>query len=310
MIPFLAFVILFVGAAAPGIMYWSNRHKRRVWLVVLMPLTAALCTLLLFAYGLLKDGLGAVSRTRSLAFVDEQGNGMVWSRQSYFAATVSNDGLTIGEETQFAPLTVNSFSDLPPCEQFYVDGLQIYRGILPPRLQSQFSLTHPLRKLSVLKRGSEADPILNGPAILNSSNFTWNMAVFVGLNGDFFIASNVGLGQKATCELSSRDEVIIALKKEYKSQSLIPPIDSPSADQTSLAQAFSGMFSFRSGRNNSRGQITEEETWTNHLGMSADNQTVLLPGTYVIFATDAPYLDRCLPGVKDQEGLHTIVGRW
>ena len=309
-IPFLAFVILFVGAAAPGIMYWSNRHKRRVWLVLLMPLTAALCTLLLFTYGLLKDGLGAVSRTRSLAFVDERGNGMVWSRQSYFAATVSNDGLTIGQETQFAPMTVNSFADLPACEQFCVDGTQQYRGILPPRLQSQFSVTHPLRKLSVMKRSTEADSILNGPAILNISNFTWNKAVFVGLNGDFFIASDVGPGQKATCELSSREEVIIALKKEYKSQALNPPIDSPSADQTSLAQTFSGMFSFRTGRNNSIGQITEETTWTNHLGMSADNQTVLLPGTYVIFASDAPYVERCLPGVKDQEGLHTIVGRW
>ena len=70
------------------------------------------------------------------------------------------------------------------------------------------------------------------------------------------------------------------------------------------------MFTFRSGRNNSIGQITEETTWTNHLGMSADSHTVLLPGTYVIFAAEAPYLERCLPGVKDQDGLHTIVGRW
>ncbi len=309
-IPFLAFVVLFVGVAAPGIMYWSNRHKRRVWLVVLMPLTAVGCTILLFTYGLLKDGLGAVSRTRSLAFVDEQGNGMVWSRQSYFAATVSNDGLTLGEETQLVPMAVSSFSDLPACEQHFVGGLQQYRGLLLPRLQSQFSITHPLRKLAVVKRGAETDAILNGPTIINASNFVWSKAVFVGLNNDFFIASDVGPGQKATCELTSSTEATQALKEQYKSQALIPPADSPSADQTSLAQAFTGIFTFRRGRNNSVGQITEETIWTNHLGLSANNSTLLLPGTYVLFAAEAPYLERCLPGVKDQDGLHTIVGRW
>lgn len=58
------------------------------------------------------------------------------------------------------------------------------------------------------------------------------------------------------------------------------------------------------------GQITEETTWTGHLGMASNDQTVLLPGTYVLFASDATYLERCLPSVKDQNGLHAIVGRW
>ncbi len=309
-IPFLAFVVLFVGAAAPGIMYWSNRHKRRVWLVVLMPLTAVVCTLLLFTYGLLKDGLGAVSRTRSLAFVDEHGDGIVWSRQSYFAATVANDGLTIGEETQLAPMTVSSFADLPACEQYGVEGMQQYRGILLPRMQSQFSITHPLRELAVVKRGVENDSILNGPAIVNHSNFTWSKAVFVGPNKEMFVASDVGPGQRAICELSTSEEATKELKAQYKTQALIPPADSPSADQTSLAQAFTGIFTFKRARNNTVGQINEETTWTSHLGMSADNATILLPGTYVIFASEAPYLERCLKGVKDQDGLHTIVGRW
>ncbi len=309
-IPFLAFVVLFVGAAAPGIMYWSNRHKRRVWLVVLMPLTAVVCTLLLFTYGLLKDGLGAVSRTRSLAFVDERGDGIVWSRQSYFAATVANDGLMIGEETQFAPMTVSSFADLPACEQHGVEAMQQYRGILLPRMQSQFSMTHPLRELAVVKRGVENDTVLNGPVIVNQSNFTWSKAVFVGPNKEMFIASDVRPGQRAICELSTSEEAISALRTQYKSQALIPPADSPSADQTSLAQAFTGIFTFKRARNNTVGQINEETTWTNHLGMSADNATILLPGTYAIFAAEAPYLERCLKGVRDQDGLHTIVGRW
>lgn len=309
-IPFLIFVVLFVGVAAPGIMVWSHQHKRRVWLVVLMPLTAAICTFFLFSYGLLKDGLGAVSRTRSLSFVDENGDGMVWSRQSYFAATVSNQGITIGRETQFVPMTVNSYAALPDCEQFEVDGMQLYRGILPPRSQTQFSITHPLKKLPVLKRASENDPILNGPAIFNNSNFKWNRVVLVGPKDACFIASNVDPGDRANCEAISKEDAALALQKEYKTQPLVPPADSPSADQTSLGQYFLDGFSFRQARTNNTQQISEELTWTNLIGKKGSDSTVLLSGTYVIFASDAPYLERCLPGVKDQDGLHAIMGRW
>ncbi len=309
-IPFLVFVVLFVGGAAPGLMVWSNRHKRRVWLVVLMPLTAGICTIVLFGYGLLKDGLGAVSRVRSLAFVDEEGDGLVWSRQSFFAATVSNQGLMIGPETQFTPVTVNAFSELPNSEQVEVDGKQQYRGMLPPRLQTQFCLTHPLRKLSILKRGPEHDSILSGPVIVNSSNFTWNKAVFAGMKDEFFIATEVKPGQKAVWLASTRADAVLEMQKKYKSQPLAPPPDSPSADQTSLGQYFVDTFSYRRSRTNMVGQITEEAIWTSHLGMASNDQTVLLPGTFVLFVSDATYLERCLPGVKDQNGLHAIVGRW
>ncbi len=309
-IPFLIFVVLFVGVAAPGIMYWSHQHKRRVWLVVLMPMTAAICTFFLFSYGLLKDGFGAVSRTRSLSFVDEKGDGMVWSRQSYFAATVSNQGFRIGNETQIVPVTMNSYSDLPDCEQLDVDGMQLYRGILPPRSQTQFSIAHPLRKLAILKRGSDHDPILNGLAIFNNSNFAWKKAVFVGPNAEYFIASNVGPGQKAECLVSSREDAALAMQEEYDSQPLVPPADSPSADQTSLGQYFLDSFSYKQARNNNRQQITEELVWKNLVGKKGSGQAILSPGTYVIFTREAPYLERCLQGVRDQDGLHAIVGRW
>ncbi len=309
-IPFLVFVVLFVGGAAPGLMVWANRHKRRVWLVVLMPLAAAICTIFLFGYGLLKDGLGAVSRTRSLAFVDKNGDGLVWSRQTYFAATVPKQGIVVGGETHFSPMTVNSFAELPSSEQYEEGGMQQYRGLLPPRLQTQFALTHPLRKLPILKTGPEQDPILAGPAIVNASNFTWDKAVFVGSNDRYYVASSVGPGQKAECIASTRSDAVLELQKKYRSQALVPPPDSPSSDQTSLGQAFTDIFSYNRSRANTIGQIHEEKKWTDHLGMATSDQTVLLPGTYVLFVSDAPYLERCLSGVKDQDGLHAIVGRW
>ena len=107
-----------------------------------------------------------------------------------------------------------------------------------------------------------------------------------------------------------RSDAILQLQKKYRSQALVPPPDSPSADQTSLGQAFTDIFSYNRSRANSIGQLLEETTWISHLGMATSDQTVLLPRTYVLFVSTAPYLERCLSGVKDQEGLHTIVGRW
>ncbi|MCY2985875.1 MAG: hypothetical protein NTY15_19790 [Planctomycetota bacterium] len=310
-IAFLTFVVLFVGVAVPGIMVWSNRHKRRVWLVVLIPITATICTFFLFSYGLLKDGLGAVSRIRSLAFVDQNGDGLVWSRQTYFAATVSNDGISIAPETQFNPIMTSSFISLPTSEQVESNGQQKYLGFLPPRLQTQFSIAHPVKKLPILKRGPEQDTFFSGQVIRNASVFKWDKAVFVGENDTYYMALDVEPGDKAELAVTSRADAISELQRSYKSQPLVPPTDSPSVDQTSLGQVFTSYFGYRYNQgSNVVGQITEEGVWQNQLGKATSDRTVLLPGTYVIFAHDAPYVERCLPNVRDQEGLHTIVGRW
>lgn len=310
-IAFLTFVVLFVGGAVPGIMVWSNRHKRRVWLVVLIPITATICTFFLFSYGLLKDGLGAVSRIRSLAFVDQNGDGLVWSRQTYFAATVSNDGISLDQETHFSPIMTSSFTSLPTSEHVESDGRQKYRGFLPPRLQTQFSIAHPVRKLPILKRGPELDTLFSGQAIRNASAFKWDKAIFVGENDLYYLALDVKPGERAELAVTSRADAISELHKSYKSQPLVPPADSPSVDQTSLGQVFTNYFGFRyNPGSNIISQITEESVWQSQLGKATSDKTVLLPGTYVIFAHDAPYVERCLPNVRDQEGLHTIVGRW
>ncbi len=306
-IPFLAFVVLFVGIGVPGIMYWSNRHKRRIWLVILMPLIATLCTLLLFSYGFLKDGFGAVLRTRSLSFIDDQGNGMVWSRQSYFAATVSKLGMDVGEETYLAPMPVNPYVSMTKSQQLDVEAGQKYVGVLPPRLQTQFSISHPLRNLKVIKRTVEVDPVLQAPSIQNDSDFTWSQAVFVDPHNEFFVASNTEQGQRAVFAVSTRADAELLLQKEYKTQELAPPADSPSADQTTLASTFNFMGYNKTG--NATGQIIEEKVWESQIGKSR-NQSSLTPGTFVIFTKDAPYLEKCLPNAKEQDGVHMIVGRW
>ena len=318
-IPFLAFVVLFVGFVVPGLMIWCNRHKRRVWLVVAMPLTAAVFTLLLFCYGILKDGLGAISRTRSLAFVDINGDGIVWSRQNYFAARVPEQGIMLSTDTQLAPMLVHSNNDLRGCQQFDVDGKQQYKGLIPPRLQTQFSVTHPLRKISVMARDSKQDPALNENSIVNASHCKWTIAMFINREGKAFIAKDVSDGQTAVLTETPIEDSIALMRKAYQATPLSAPLDAPSADQISLTQTISNFFSFnRNYRPNNMGIIFEEDLWARSVGASSSKVSLnnalkgieMLPGTFVLFTEQAPYLERCMPNIQDEDGLHTIVGRW
>ncbi|MEQ1825688.1 MAG: hypothetical protein ABL921_07060 [Pirellula sp.] len=327
-IPFLAFVVLFVGIVVPGLMFWCNQHKRRVWLVVSMPVTAAFFTMLLFGYGIFKDGLGAVSRTRSLTLLDSDGDGMVWSRQSLFAARVPSQGIVLQRDTQVAPLTINSSRDLPDSQQQDRDGFQTYVGLLPPRMQAQYSITHPVRKLQLFRRSEEMDPILHAKKIVNESDFTWTTALFLDSAGHAFVAKDVPHGQVANFTEESNLDAIATILKNYHSRPLLAPADAPSADQISLNQFFGNIFSFNRNRNNMTGQIAEENVWAANLGLktssySDSDNTIIsssdirlgtplatLANTYIIFGEHAPYLQRCIPNVEEDSSLHTVIGHW
>jgi hypothetical protein len=319
-IPFLIFVVLFVGIVVPGLMFWCNKHKRRVWLVVSMPLTALFFTLMLFGYGIFKDGLGAISRTRSLAFVDNSGDGIVWSRQSYFAARVPAQGIVLEPDTQIVPLVVNSdgFQD---CQLMYSDGKQQYVGLLPPRLQSQFSIAHPIKKLKLFRREQAIDPVLHASGIVNDSGFPWSTGIFVDAGGKAFLTSNVQIGQTAVFSESNLEDALSVLRKAFQSNPLQAPTDAPSADQISLNEFFGGLFSYNRYRPNSVDLIFEESIWESALGLNQAKMTAVnipyglqaawpFPNTFVIFAEQAPYLEKCLVNVKEQDGLHTIIGSW
>jgi hypothetical protein len=324
-IPFLVFVVLFIGGVVPGLMIWCNRHKRRVWLVVAMPVMATFFTCLLFGYGLFKDGLGAVSRVRSLTLLDSKGDGIVWSRQTYFAARVPSQGMVLRPDTQLAPMMVNSNRELPESYQLNRELSQQYQGLLPPRTQSQFSITHPLRAFHPFKIVSVAKP--NGLTVKNDSQFAWTTAMFFDADENAFLATHVAPGESTVLSPILKSEAIAELRKAYQSRPLIAPDDAPSADQISLNQFFGDLFSFNRTRNNSTGLIMEEDCWMSRIGFpssmlqsvglgsgfsssTALNAPVTFANTFILFGENAPHLERCMPDVREDSGLHTVIGYW
>jgi hypothetical protein len=311
---FLAFVLFFVGMVAPGLMIWSNRKGRRIWLLLLMPLLAMVGTGGLFAFGIIKDGFTSESRVRSLAVVGEDGKGIVWSRQAYFSAYVPSNGISFTEDAMVTPLTPESIQNSRDFTQSFSDGRMNLTGLLSPRIQEQFCVMHPIDSIAPVGRGESHDPVLQDRSIVNRGESTWQLALFVDKAGALYLAENVPKGATATLTQVDEKEASSRLLKSYSQVPLQVPKDAPSIDQVSLGESFFGRNRWQTKMH--LGGMHEEKLWMQLLGSDVNDSeigkiaTKYAPGSFILFVDKAPYLQRCLDFASESNSLHTIVGRW
>jgi hypothetical protein len=103
-------VSLFVIVIGPLNYLVLSRKKKLPLLIVTAPVGAAAVTLLLFAYGLLWDGLGVRVRARSLTILDqEQGEVSHVARLSYFAGLAPTEGLQLPIDVAQYPMYYSRF---------------------------------------------------------------------------------------------------------------------------------------------------------------------------------------------------------
>jgi hypothetical protein len=312
-IPFLFFVVLFVGGVVPGIIFWCNRHQRRIWLIVAMPVAALIATLLLFAYGLVKDGTQSIYKIRSLTFLDKEGDGFAWSRQTYFVPSVPSRGLEVGAKTQLTRLTFSTSAEWRDGVHLPLPDRQLFQGWLPPRQQSQYSFAHPVLNVQPIQRDNDVDAVLQQASIVNALNVPWHVGVFFAENGKAFAAQDVAPHSKAIFTESSTDDAMAILRKQYLSAPLIAPADAPSADQLSLNEYFFEYFTYRTTHYNMTGTISEELDWQNELGTTFAGESFAkpsLPNTFILFLEKADHVERFPVTATEKPGLHTIIGHW
>ena len=125
---------------------------------------------------------------------------MAWSRQTYFAAIVPRDGIVLKHDTQLVAMPMKSLSELGACDHQQIDGGQQYLGLLQPRQQSQFSITNPIRKLSVLRRDSETDEKIKAKGIINAMDTDWKLAFFIDESRQAWVAKDTAPNGRANFE--------------------------------------------------------------------------------------------------------------
>lgn len=307
---FLLFVVVFVGVVAPGLILWTNRTGRRVWLILWMPCLAFSATSILFAFGFVKDGFTSVCRIRSVTMLDRDGNGMVWSRQTYFSAYLPRDGIRLSEQAMVARLWPDN--DRKSNQQWTrkEDGKIVFSGLLPARLQSQYVITHPVNMLQIAARKKPTENTAP-PTVVNQGQAKWQLGIFVDNNGDYYIAENVEPNQEASLHSIEQGDAIKKLQSAYNANPLAAPVDAPLEGQRTLGDSLWG----RRYYNTISPQEAkfEENAWLSMMG----DPTMRLPssmqppsGSFFLFVEEAPHLEKCLPKATETSSLHAITGYW
>jgi hypothetical protein len=300
---FFGIVVLLVGIGAPAILIWSQRIQRRIWTVLAIPVLSLVSVLSLFVYGTIKDGWTSLVRIRSLTILDAEGNGAVWSRQTYFAGSLPGGKIKLSSDAELIPLRSRESSDLT---QYQDDTGQEYSGVLSLRRQNQVCITHPVQNTKLLRMGSLASGVEGLPESQNDSELTLRAVVCCDPSGRVYQSMNVPPKGKIAWQESTPEDAAKRLKQLYDEQALVVPADAPD-DRTYSIFDF---FRVRSIPWNPAGAVysefTEEEEWQSRLTTWGDKA----PRKFMAVVDRAPQLEKCLPEARETGSLHMVIGTW
>jgi hypothetical protein len=207
---FCAMVTLFGGLLGPGLLYYTGRVRRRSLMILLVPCISFLATLSIIAYGVLYEGFDTHTRTVSVQFVDEQGRGFIWARQSYFSGLPPREGLIFPQDAYVRSVpepksTSPNYSNPDPrraSRYILLDGEQQQWGRwLQARQQQQLMVGRPLEqamlpvKLERINAGSLR--------IINLSETKLPVVIARGTEDDYFVAA-VEAGKSVEVEALDR----------------------------------------------------------------------------------------------------------
>ncbi len=297
---FFAFVVLVVGIVCPAILIWSQRVKRRVWIVLSIPTLAILSTVLLFAYGAYKDGWETKARIRSWTMIDGDGDGACWSRQTYFAGNVPNNRVSIGLKSEMIPLRTRSGLQQV---QLQDDEVQVYEGLVPLRQQCQFSITHPVHDLKLFARSQAIDSVLGERGLINNLEERMLGAVYCNRQGSLFFADEVEPGQPLQWVATNPAEATQTLMKLHAQEPLESPPDAPDPNARNIFDIF--RFGFWTQPVAVAEHFPEEILWRESLKEWGQGNE----GRFVVFVDGASHVERLLPKSRERRGLHAIAGQ-
>lgn len=207
--PVLAFCImvtLFGAILGPGLLYFTGRLKRRSLMILLVPSISILATLSILVYGVLYEGFGTYSRTTSVQFIDPDGNGFAWSRQSYFSGLPPRDGLKFQPDTFVRPVrepndyNYGNYDPHSPDTVIELGDEQRWRGWLQARQQQQILVGHQLTDASLPVRieALENDAI----RITNTSSDLLPVVIVRGTGNNYYSAGPINAGDSVDAEPS------------------------------------------------------------------------------------------------------------
>ena len=294
---FQILITLFVLLIGPANFYVLRKYGQIKLLLVTVPVSAVLVTVMLLGYAVVADGLGVRARVRSFTVLDQTtGETVTWSRQSYYAGLSPSDALTFRDDTVIYPLE---------SEQQYRrrngrsrnwhwdEAGQHLSGWLPARTPTQIiavTVRDTKRGLAVTDSGGK-------PQVVNNLGAEIEHLILVDAAGQHHYASNLKLGGGA---------VELAPISQVDARRQLREIYDENSPQYLVGLASMGPSIAQSGGN--RAGYTTQSNGLLERGFSDPN--ALGPRKYLAIMRSSPEVTLGLESAREESSFHVISGRW
>jgi hypothetical protein len=283
--------------------YWLlKRHGRLPLLLVTVPLIAVGVTLLLFAYGLIADGLGVQVRARSYTWLDQPaGESVSWTRACYYAGMAPADGMEFSRDTAIYPLTPSWARNAHLArrsagqqrELLWDKTQHLTSGWLPSRMPSQYVLVAAGRTA----RRIELHPTADGWRVVNQLGTHVQTLVVVDRAGQAYWSEDLAPQKESPLQpvkLSSATQ---------KLRGLFSPNDLqfPPGSMENFTSYFGPLLSTNLMESHLQGIVTPGS-------VTSMTRQGLTPGTYVAITSTGPPVG--LAGATEVASFHVIQGSW
>jgi hypothetical protein len=327
---FQILISLFVILIGPVNYLLLKRWRRLGLLLITVPASAILVTLVLFGYAFIHDGLGVRVRARSFTQLDlRRGEAVCWTRLSFYAGLSPSRGLTFPGDVAVYP-----YAQEPPpyrrgegrakelrwqeSEPPSKDGLpeqHFSSDWLPSRTPTQF-ITVRARKTRARLSITQSAPG-TAPAIENRLG-TQILGIAVSdAAGNHFAATNrIAPDARETLAPMAAADALKPIQKTLADNDLQVPV----AAQATLVQQSSGYYSppyysrmtvtqvgsassqFFTGPPSQRESVLERSLhdWSQSLG----------PRSYVAIVEKSPEVILGIDSAHEEAGLHVVAGEW
>ncbi len=296
---FQVLISFFVIAIGP-VNYWLLRRWKRLPLFLLtVPLSAILVTLLLFAYGLLADGIGLRARARSFTLLDQQtGEAVCWARTSYYAGMAPAGGMRFSVDTAVYPILPAWAQSRQLSRRYKAQRRellwteteqQLPNGWLPSRTPTQF-LTISARKSTKRLEVKNTD---DGLQVRNELGTLVKSLAAEDHEGNFYWTEQIEPGESVVLNPVPFSELVMNLRKIFSE-------NQPEFPAGAQAQ---GTSSF--------GPQLSSNLLETHLSTIVDpTNRSLGNSTYVAITATGLEYDTGVSTAKEIASFHVVQGKW
>jgi hypothetical protein len=214
---FQVLISLFVIGIGP-VNYWLLKRRGQLPLLLLtVPTAAVATTLVLFAYGLLSEGVSTRVRARSFTMLDQRaGEAVCWARLSYYAGIAPAEGLRMPADAAVYP--IRPFSDgsnrfAQPRELLWDDASvelpqRLSRGWLAARTPTQY-LTITARPTNKRIEFELSD---DGLRATNQLGVDVSTLAVQDEKGNFYLSEKISAGESILLPASDKTKVMTTMR--------------------------------------------------------------------------------------------------